>query len=78
MDKTKETSKQNGYLVMKVSPTDTIRNIPVGKSVTFDCRELGSMSTAKSCVSRLNKDAGREEYRITSDDNGATYTVTHN
>lgn len=69
---------ENRYLVKKVSITDTLRNIPKGKQVLFDCREAGSMSSAKAAVSRLNNAAGREEYKISTADNGATYTVTHN
>lgn len=78
MQKTKELPSQNRYLVRKVSLTDSIKNIPSGVKVTFDCREAGPMASAKSCVSRLNKAAGREEYKITSEDNGVTYSVTHN
>lgn len=78
MQKTKEMPQQNQYLVRRVSLTDSIKSIPAGVSVTFDCREAGSMASAKSAVSRLNKDAGREEYKVTSTDNGATYSVTHN
>ncbi|WP_301196565.1 MULTISPECIES: hypothetical protein [Muribaculaceae] len=75
---TKQISHENQYLVRRVSLTDSIKSIPVGVSVTFDCREAGSMASAKSCVSRLNKVAGREEYKITSTDNGVTYSITHN
>lgn len=39
---------ENCYLVKKVSITDTLRNIPVGKPVLFDCREAGPMASAKS------------------------------
>ncbi len=77
MQRTKEKTSQNQYLVRRVSLTDSIKNIPAGVTVTFDCREAGPMSSAKSCVSRLNKVAGYEEYRITSTDNGVTYSVTH-
>lgn len=35
-------------------------------------------TSAKSCVSRLNKAAGREEYKISTPDSGVTYHVTHN
>lgn len=78
MQKTKETTPQNQYLVKRVSLTDTVKSIPVGKTVTYDCRVAGPMASAKSCVSRLNKAAGREEYKITTTDNGVTYSVTHN
>ena len=37
---------ENCYLVKKVSITDTLRNIPVGKPVLFDCREAGPMASA--------------------------------
>lgn len=78
MQKTKEMPQQNQYLVRRVSLTDSIKSIPVGVAVTYDCREAGSMSSAKSAISRLNKAAGREEYKITSEDNGVTYSITHN
>lgn len=78
MQTTKEVSQQNQYLVRRVSLTDSIKSIPAGVSVTYDCREAGSMASAKSAVSRLNKAAGYEEYKITSTDNGVTYTIAHN
>ena len=74
----KQISNENRYLVRRVSLTDSIKSIPEGASVLFDSREAGPMASAKSCVSRLNKAAGREEYKITSTDNGVTYSVTHN
>lgn len=78
MQTTKEKTSQNQYLVRKVSLTDSIKSIPAGVTVTYDCRVAGSMASAKSAVSRLNKAAGREEYKITSTDNGVTYSVIHN
>lgn len=78
MQKIKEITSQNQYLVRRVSLTDSIKSIPSGVTVTFDCREAGSMASAKSAVSRLNKAAGREEYKVTSTDNGVTYEVAHN
>lgn len=78
MQNTKEITSQNQYLVRRVSLTDSIKSIPAGVTVTYDCREAGSMASAKSAVSRLNKAAGREEYKVTSTDNGVTYSVTHN
>lgn len=78
MQNTKEIQSQNRYLVRRVSLTDSLKSIPAGVTVTYDCREAGSMASAKSAVSRLNKAAGREEYKVTSTDNGVTYSVTHN
>lgn len=78
MQTTKEKTSQNQYLVRRVSLTDSIKSIPAGVTATFDCREAGSMASAKSAVSRLNKAAGREEYKVTSTDNGVTYEVAHN
>lgn len=78
MQNTKENLAQNQYLVKRVSLADSFRSIPAGVTVTFDCRVAGSMASAKSCVSRLNSSAGQEEYKITSTDNGVTYSVTHN
>lgn len=77
MQNTKENIPQNKYLVRRVSLTDSIKSIPAGITVTFDCREAGSMASAKSAVSRLNKAAGREEFKISSENNGVTYSVTH-
>lgn len=76
MQNTKEIASKNKYLVRRVSLTDSIRSIPIGTPVTYECREAGSMASAKSAVSRLNKAAGKEKYKITSTDNGVTYTVT--
>lgn len=78
MQNTKEITSQNRYLVRRVSLTDGIRSIPAGVTVTYDCREAGSMASAKSAASRLNKAAGHERYKVTSTDNGVTYSVTHN
>lgn len=77
MQETKEISAPNQYLVKRVSLTDTIKSIPAGVTVTYDCRVAGPMASAKSCISRLNKVAGYEEYKITSVDNGVTYSVSH-
>jgi len=66
---------ENRYIVKKVSITDTLRNIPSGKPVLFDCREAGSMASAKAAVSKLNAAAGKKVYTISSDDNGATYRI---
>lgn len=75
---TKKITPKKSYLVMRISITESIKAIPAGETATFDCREAGPMSSAKSCVSRLNKMAGREEYKISTPDNGVTYQVTHN
>lgn len=77
MQKIKEMTSQNQYLVKRVSLTDSIKSIPTGVTVTYDCRIAGPMASAKSCISRLNKVAGYEEYKITSVDNGVTYSVSH-
>ena len=77
MQNTKELSQQKPYLVKRVSLTDSFKTIPSGMTVTYDCRVAGPMASAKSCVSRLNKAAGYEEYKVTSEDNGVTYSVTH-
>lgn len=78
MQKTKEFTQQKPYLVKRVSLTDSFKSIPYGVTVTYDCRVAGPMASAKSCVSRLNKAAGYEEYKVASEDNGVTYSVTHN
>lgn len=78
MQTSKKITANNQYLVKRVSLTDTIKSIPVGETVTYDCRIAGPMASAKSCVSRLNKAAGREQFKVASSDNGVTYSVTHN
>lgn len=75
MQTTKELSQQNRYLVKRVSLADSFKALPANKPVTFDCREAGPMASARSCVCRLNKEAGREAYKISSKDNGATYEI---
>lgn len=67
--------RENKYLVKKVSVIDTFRNLPIGESVTFDCRELCSYGTAQSAISRLNASAKVEAYKISTTDNGVTYSV---
>jgi hypothetical protein len=66
---------ENNYIVKKVSITETLKNLPVGKPVLLDCREAGSMASAKSAVCRLNAAAGKEVYTISTEDNGATFRV---
>lgn len=66
---------ENRYIVKKVSLTETFRRIPAGKPIVFDCREAGTFGSAKAAVSRLNSAADREVYTISTDDNGATYTI---
>ena len=41
MQNTKEITSQNQYLVRRVSLTDSIKSIPAGVTVTYDCREAG-------------------------------------
>ena len=72
-----EMTPQNQYLATRVSLIDTFTSIPVGETVTYDCRVAGPMASAKSCVSRLNKAAGCEAYKVVTEDNGVTYAVTH-
>lgn len=78
MQKTKQVTQENPYLVRRVSLTESVKRIPVGVSATFDCREAGTLGTAKSCVCRLNQAAGYEKYAVSTTDNGVTYTITHN
>lgn len=78
MQTTKEKNSQNQYLVRRISLIDSIKSIPAGMTVTYDCRVAGPMTSVRSAVSRLNKAAGCEEYKVTSTDNGITYSVTHN
>lgn len=77
MQKDKEITTRKTYLVKRVSLTDSFKSIPCGMTVTYDCRVAGPMASAKSCVCRLNKAAGYEQYKVTSNDNGVTYSVTH-
>lgn len=78
MDKSKEIQTQNGALVMRVSLVDSFKSIPIGQTITYDCREAGPMTSARSCVCRLNRMAGRNEFELSTTDNGVTYSVTHN
>lgn len=78
MQNTKEITSQNRYLVRRVSLTDSIKSIPVGETALYSSLEAGPMSSARSAISRLNKAAGREEFSIATEDNGVTYSVTHN
>ena len=75
---TKQNFTEAPKLVYKVSMIDTVRGITPGATVTFDCRTACLLTTANSCVTRLNQAAGRKEFEIHSDDNGATYTIKRN
>jgi hypothetical protein len=78
MQKTAQIPQQNPYLVRRVSIIDSVKSIPAGVTATFDCREAGGLSSAKSCVCRLNQAVGWEQYKVVTTDNGATYSITHN
>lgn len=68
-------SEQNRYIVRKVSMVDTFRNLPVGRPVDFDCREVGMLNTAYAAANRLR--ASKEgNYKIEPKENGAHYIVT--
>lgn len=69
--------KENPYIVRKVSIVDTIRNIGKGETVQFESREAGAMSSARVAIYRLNAKAGKELYKISTADNGVTYTIAH-
>lgn len=75
MATTTQNSEEKSYIVRKVSMADTFRNLPVGKPVCFDCREVGPIATAYSAANRL-RHVGEGDYRIQPHDNGARYTVT--
>lgn len=63
---------KNPYVVMVVSVMDTMKNLPIGRPVLFDCRELGPIQSVRSAASRLRNSM---KFDITTEDNGATYTV---
>lgn len=69
---------EKSLIVKKVSIIDTFRAIGVGKTATFHSSDLGLYTSACSAVSRLNTAARRTEFSISTTDNGATYTITHN
>lgn len=72
---TNKNEERNQYLVRKVSIIDTLRNLPVGKPIMFDCREAGPLNSAYSAVNRL-KSKGEGEWRVNPNDNGAHYIIT--
>lgn len=68
-------SKENPFIVRKVSMVDTFRNLPIGRPIEFDCREVGLLNTAYAAANRLR--ASKEgEYKIEPKENGAHYVVT--
>lgn len=62
-------------LVKKVAVIDTLRLIPAGKTVRFTIKDM-NVNSVRSSICRLNAEAGREEYMLTSYENGAVYDVT--
>lgn len=67
--------EENRYIVRKVSIADTLRNLPTGRPVMFDCREAGPLNSAYSAATRL-RNAGEGEWKIDPNDNGAHYIIT--
>lgn len=70
-------ASDNPVIVRKVSVIDTLRAIKPGNSATYRSRDLGLYSSACSAVCRLNSSCPGS-YSIVTDDNGESYTVTHN
>lgn len=70
-----ETTEKGKYLVRKISVTKTMRNLPIGKSIKFKAREYGPLSSARSAATRMAQ-SGEGEWKVTTDDNGTTYTIT--
>ena len=67
---------ENLPLVRKVAITDTLKLIPCGKTARYSCKDMPLLSIY-SAVSRLNKAAGREEYRVSRViDGGAGCEIT--
>ena len=71
-----ENIEKNKYLVKKVVLADTFRAIPVGVSVLYEAPVAGTFAAAIVAVSRLNSKC-EGVFKIMSEDNGATYIVTH-
>lgn len=62
-------------LVKKVSISETLKLIPHGKTARYSGKDMGLLSTY-SAVSRLNKQAGCEEFRVSRlIDGGASFEV---
>lgn len=78
MIKTKSNRVKNPYLVEKlsVSITGTLKNLPYGRPIKFNCIEFTTLSSIRGTIIRLNKQSGFEEFTVFSNDNGATYEVT--
>lgn len=75
MNTTQAIGEENRYIVKKVSLIDTLRGLPIGKPVIFDCREVGSFGTVNATRCRLINN-GEGDWRLETSDNGVHYTVT--
>ena len=64
------------WLCRSIAITDTLKLIPCGKTARYSCKDMPLLSIY-SAVSRLNKAAGREEYRVSRViDGGAGCEIT--
>lgn len=62
-------------VVSKISITETLRTLEVGKSITLNAAKTISYYTARSAIYRFN--ATKEyEFTICTKDNGCNYTIT--
>lgn len=63
---------------IKVKPklAEIINHMERGDRVKFEAVKHGAMTSAKAAVSRANARLGKQEYRVSSTDNGVTYLVT--
>lgn len=75
MINSKETGVKNSYVKMRPAVTETLMGLPKDKPVMFDCREFTELANVRVSVTRLNQRAEWEEFKVTSNDNGATYEV---
>lgn len=72
-------NKRKMEVKRKIDVIGTLREIPVGESVTFKSSEFCSYAVAMNAVARLNGhycEERNKRYLHRSDDNGVTFTIS--
>ena len=68
--------KKNAPIVKVISLMDSFRAIKHGDTSSYDCRIIGKYSVVYSAIRRLNQAAGKEEFQLSTPDNGVTAIIS--
>lgn len=58
-----------------VNTPESLLTISKGETVTVSCKDFAPYGTVRCAVTRLNQRLGRNEFTVTTPDNGATIII---